>query len=124
MDIILDTNFILACVENKADFFDLEREGEIVVPREVVDELEKICEEGDINKRQEAEIAIKIIAKNKNKIKAINLGNDYVDGGIEQYIDENRGEYALGTLDKKLMKRLRGKIKFVSLVNRKKFIVE
>lgn len=124
MEIILDTNFILACIENKSDFFDLEREGEIVIPREVVDELEEICEEGDLEKRQQAEVAIKIIAKSKDKIIAINLDNSYVDGGIESYIQEHtEKEFALGTLDKKLMARLKGKARFVSLVNRKKFVV-
>ena len=124
MDIILDTNFIMACIENKADIFELEIEGRIVVPREVIDELEKICEGGDLPKRQQAEIAIKVIAKSKEKIKAINLGDDYVDRGIENYIRENKGVYALGTLDKKFMARLGGMAKFVSLVNRKKFRID
>lgn len=123
MDIIIDTNFVLACIENKADIFDLEREGDIIIPREVIDEIEKIKEEGDLKRRQEAEVAIKIIAKNKEKIRAINLGDDYVDRGIDRYIEEKKGDYAIATLDKELIKKLKGKVKFVSLVNRKKFVV-
>jgi len=115
--IILDTNFILACVENKADFTQLE---ELAIPREVIDELEKICEGGDLQSRQNAEIALKIISTNKESIKAINLGDDFVDRGIEGYIKDKK-DVIFGTLDKGLMRRLKGKVQFLSLENRKKF---
>jgi len=118
MEIVLDTNFILACVENKADFIQLA--GEIVIAREVVDELEEIRESGDLKKRLEAEIALKIIINNKGILQIVDFEDSYVDKGIIEYIKDKK-DVAVGTLDKELRKKLKGKVRFVSLVARKKF---
>lgn len=120
MEIMIDTNFILACVENKADFFDLENYGKIIIAREVVDELEKIKEDGDLKDRINSEIALKIILKNKDKFKVIDFEETFVDKGILDYVAKNKN-VAVATLDKDLRKKLKGKTEIINLEARKKF---
>lgn len=113
MEILLDTNFIIACVRQKIDFFS--RANEIiddqikwVVPFEVMAELE------DISKRK----GEKIVDKNAAKIglemirvispTIINVKDKNVDEGIRKYIEGKN--IVLATLDRGLRKKIKNSI--------------
>jgi len=120
METILDTNFILACVEHKADISEID--GIIIVPLEVIKELDRIALSSNRDKKEQAKVALKIIESAKDRIKIIELGNSYVDKGIEDYVTNSK-DIVVGSLDKKLLGKLKGKVKFLSLEARKKFRV-
>ena len=42
MEVILDTSFILSCLGKKIDFLEAERFGSLVLPLQVLNELDKI----------------------------------------------------------------------------------
>jgi len=109
--VLIDTNFILSCVKKKIDFLkQLELEGfEILIPKQVFEELEKIINSKKRLKQKEAaQIGILILEKNKKKSKKIDLKENYVDKGIRKYIRKNP-EIFVATLDKELKKKFKEK---------------
>lgn len=121
MQILLDTNFIIELVKNKIDIFDIGNYGEITIPKQVIQELEKIKKEAKLEDRKNAELALKIIAINKAKLNIIHLEKKYVDLGLEKYaINHN---FILASLDKNLKKKLAGRARILTLVNRKKIVL-
>lgn len=113
MKIILDTNFILACMKQKIDFFSLANELfddkiEFIVPEEVISELELLStrknEKG--KDKDAAKFALKFIAKIRPEF--IVLGEKNVDLGIINYANETSS--VIATLDKGLKSKFGGKI--------------
>lgn len=120
MRVILDTNFIIECVKNKVDIFDIENYGKILIPNEVIKEIEKITH---ITKEKiYAEVALRIIDNNKDRISFIELEKKYADMGIILFAEKNK-DIAVATLDKELKRELAGKARILTLENRKKLIL-
>ena len=108
MRVLLDTNFILSCTKQKIDFEDLaehifDEKIEWIVPREVLEELEKISKrKGERTRDKEsAKISMEIISHLNPLI--IELNSKNVDDGIVSYLNKN--PCVLATLDKELKKR-------------------
>jgi len=112
-EVLIDTNFILNCIENKVDFLErLRGMGfNILVPVEIISELEKISmSQKKLHFREDAKLAIKILNKaiDDNFVKKIELGigeNEYADNGIVRFLKKNSLIY-IATMDKELKKRL------------------
>ena len=105
--VILDTNFILACLRQKIDFFnDLKFMGlEIVIPKQVINELKKL--ERTAPKRhikEDCELALKWLEK--NSYETIDFGGRYVDKGIFKLTQENKN-IIIATLDRELKKKIK-----------------
>lgn len=121
MEVILDTNFIIELVRNKIDLSDVSDYGKIIIPRQILIELEKISVDGEAEDRKLAELALKIIEKNEEKISIIELDNKYADLGIEKYAEKNK--IIIASLDKDLKKKLKGKTRILVLRAKKKLIL-
>jgi uncharacterized protein len=115
MKILLDTNFILSCIRNKLDFFEeLSSEGhEIIVPENVIKEIKNFK-----SKKSEAELALIILEKYKNKFQKPELKGKNVDNSIINYAKENP-EIIIATLDKGIHDKTKNKKMIIR--NRKKF---
>lgn len=113
---ILDTNFILSCIRNKLDFFEeINLMGiQIIIPKEIISEIERFKD-----KKTEAQIALKILGK--NKFKKIGLGKGHVDRKIINYAKENPN-LIIATLDKEIKEKTKNQ-KLIIRGNKKLEIV-
>ena len=105
-NVILDTSFILTAIKYKIDFLDgIKFLGLTpIIPKQVINELEKIKESKKKGKfKEHAEIALKIFEK--KKIKKIDIKHDYVDKGILNYAKKDKG-VIIATMDKELKNKL------------------
>lgn len=95
--VLLDTNFIISCVKQKIDFFEeIMLIGiQILIPRQVINELKKL----------KAELALKVLEKNKKSYKLIEFKKSYVDKGIIEFAEKNP-KAIIATLDSDLKKRI------------------
>jgi len=106
--VILDTNFLVYCAENKIDYVHeimmLMNEGhELVVPSSVIKELEEIYKTGEkLSDRSAAFLAIKILQS--NNIRVLPSREKYADGDI---LNQVRLGSIVATLDLELRKKLR-----------------
>jgi len=109
--ILLDTNFILSCIENKIDFFDyLNSEGyNIIIPKNVINELEKL----------KKELALRVLKK--NKFKKISLKGKIVDNSIINYAKENPN-IIIATLDRGIKAKIKNRKMIIR--NRKKLEID
>jgi len=111
MEIILDTNFIITCIKQKIPFIEeimnLIPDAEIVVPEQVIMELEKAEKNKELKiiDRNAANLGLQL-TKNLRKIK---LNKKYVDKGILEYVKDNPDAY-VATLDKELKNQIRNTI--------------
>lgn len=112
MEILLDTSFILTCLKEKIDFLEAEEFGNLIVPKQVVLELERLTEKGRLADRENAAIALCILKK-KN-LKQVELKSKYVDAGIRIYAEKNKN-VAVATLDKELQKSLKGRVRILAI---------
>ncbi len=77
---------------------------EILIPEEVLKEIEKIKDSGKkLHFRENAELALKIL--DKNKFKKIKLGTENVDKGLAA-LAENK-DIIVATLDRELKKKIK-----------------
>jgi len=122
MKIILDTNFLIYCAKNKLDYAEeldnlLNEDYELVVPQQVIRELELLSE--DIKKKISgkdkfaASLALQLL--DANDVKKIKVKGKTVDEGIINLSKEN-DKNIVCTLDKE-MRDILGR---VILINRKK----
>jgi len=107
--VILDTNFILSCLRKKIELFEtLENLNfEVIIPSQVIFELKRLSEskkKGAL--KEDCKLALKILEK--NKFKEENLEKNYVDDGLVKFLEKNP-EIILGSLDKKLRKKVTNK---------------
>ena len=120
-EIVFDTNFILNCLKEKVDFLEVGELGELVLPLQVINELEKIAnsEKNKLRERNAAELALQIIEKNKEKFKIVELEKKFVDKGIVNYVEgkskEAVREIVVASFDKELKNELKGKVRFLGL---------
>jgi rRNA-processing protein FCF1 len=106
--VLLDTSFIISSVRNKIDFFEELMEYKIIIPKQVLVELEGISKS-----KTEARIALKILEK--NKFSKINLDSKNTDKAIILYAEKNP-RMIIATLDKEI----KSSIKNMKLVIRGK----
>lgn len=110
MKILLDTNFILTSIKEKIDFDSLANEIfdariDWLIPQEVIEEITAISKSHGA-KKQQAKVALEVI---KNlKYKKIHVKDKNVDMGIAKYV--NHHGVVLATLDRKLKRKIKGKI--------------
>ena len=121
MKIILDTSFILSCVKEKADFANLES-GRLLLPEQVIKELEKISKEGEREEKENSCLALQIIEKHKEKFDILCLKKNNVDLGIIEYA-QGKNDIAVATIDKELKRKLKGKAGIITLRKRKRIVV-
>ena len=102
--VLLDTSFILTCVRQKIDFFeDLYFEGfHILIPKQVIREIEGISKTKKFNERENAKLALKLMKS--NKFKKIDLKTKNVDNGIIKFVKAN-SDIIIGTLDVGIKKK-------------------
>ena len=107
--ILTDTNFLIYCAKQKIDFFLYAKLNGflVIIPKEVLDELEKLEKSKKITVGKNVRIAKKII--NFNKFESIELGNSYVDDGIIKFL-KNKPEIILATIDKMLQNKVKNPI--------------
>jgi len=95
--VLLDTSFIITCVKQKIDFFEeLKFKGfKLIIPKQVIAELENL----------KAELALKLLEKEKKSYKLIEFKKSYVDKGIIEFAEKNP-RAVIATLDSDLKNRL------------------
>ena len=124
MEVILDTSFILTCIKEKIDFLEAEDYGELVLPMQVLEELDRFQDKGELKEREQAKLALDIIEKNKGKFKVVDLEKKFVDAGIKSYVKGKKGKIIVASLDAELKRELRGKARILTIRARKKLMLE
>lgn len=106
--VLLDTNFIMTCAKQKIDFFEqIPLMGlEILIPEQVVHELKLLSKSRDSAYiREDADLALKLL--NRNKFTSIKLRrNNDVDKGIIELAGTDK-ELIIATLDKELKSKIK-----------------
>lgn len=108
IQVILDTNFLIYCAENKIDFkeriSEIVDEGyELVVPNLVVIELKRLAETAvKLRDREAVGLALKMLEKSGAKIAQVESRN--ADSAIIKLAKGN----IVATLDFELRKKLKG----------------
>jgi rRNA-processing protein FCF1 len=97
--ILLDTNFIISCIKNKIDFFYELLGSQILIPKQVINEIQRI-------KNVNSNLALQLLKK--NKFKEINLGRGHVDKKIIQYA-KNNPSMIIATLDRGIHSKIQNK---------------
>lgn len=123
--ILLDTNFLIYCAENKIDYateiLNLVNEGiEFIVPKQVIDELNEIVQKSKkLSDRTAAFLALKILEH--NKVKVIEISARYADDALFNLV---RVGTIVATLDLELRKRLEGRARILLIRGKKKIDFE
>jgi len=107
--VIIDTNFIMACLKQKIDFFEYLRfEGfHPIVPTSVINELKKISNSKQKkHNKQLALLALKQLDTEKPDYLDLTINGKYLDKEIYEYVKKNKN-CIVATLDAELKKRLR-----------------
>ncbi|MEK6881432.1 MAG: hypothetical protein AABY22_17550 [Nanoarchaeota archaeon] len=115
-EVVLDTNFILACVKEKIDFIhELQFVGlKVVIPEQILAEIVKIIlSKEKLKSRKLAETAVNILER--RKFKTVVLRDKDIDRGLEKYVKEH--DSMIATLDRELKKKLKGRV--VGIVGKK-----
>ncbi len=101
---VLDTNFILSCIRKKIDFFEgIKFMGfKILIPMQVIEELENLSKKGNLKFRTEAKLALAILRR--NIFTRIDLKMKNVDNGIVKLAEKNKS-YIIATLDREIKNR-------------------
>jgi rRNA-processing protein FCF1 len=121
--IILDTNFLVYCAENKIDYKseidELVNEGHtLVVFNPTIEELIKISENAEKSSdRNAAKLALKLLEHNRIVIEK-SPGN-YADTAILDFVKNTKAEVIIATLDSALRKKLKTSRKIVIVGKRK-----
>jgi len=124
IQVLLDTNFLIYCTENKIDYVEeidriLKQGNELLVLDQVINELKDISnrKQDSFKNRQKAELSLKILEANKIKIipsKANNADDSIV------YFSKKNPNNIVATLDKNLKKRInKEKTRFIVLNGKK-----
>lgn len=130
MQIILDTNFIITSIKNKIQIFEeLQKEfpsDKILIPLEVIKELEKLKEDEKLSlkEREYTKIAIELIKKYNPSI--VPLNSKDVDAGILKYAKQYNN-VIIATLDRNLKEKIRivnKKVKFLTIKEKKRIVVQ
>ena len=111
---ILDTSFILSCIKNKIDIFEELLEYKILIPEQVIKELNGLAK-----KNMDSKLALKIIQKNKSKLTIIQIIGKNTDNSIINYARKNP-DVIIATLDD----GIKSKVKNSKLIIRNKKMLE
>jgi len=120
--VILDTNFLVYCAENKIDYaseiMNIMSEGyELAVPAQVVKELEKISKAAEkLSDRNAALLALKLLKHNNVFVE--NSFGKYADNAILRMAEGN----IVATHDAELKKKLK-KSKKIVIFGKKKLVL-
>jgi len=122
MEVVLDTSFILTCLRERIDFLRAGDFGALILPIQVIDELENLNEEKKGMEREVVSLALDIIKNNKRKFRVVNLDRKHVDAGIKRYVEgkKQKNKIIVATMDSGLKKQVKGKAKFLVVRGRKK----
>lgn len=125
-NILLDTNFIIACVNQKIDFLEgikrLFYLYDIIIPKQVMNELRRISDDnsGSREDREGAMVAIEILkSKRINGIKFPDLKEENTDKAIVEFAEANKNS-VVATLDKELKESLKDKARMLIIRDKKK----
>ena len=118
--IIFDTNFILTAIKQKIDFISDLEGYELLVPKQVLEELKKMTtdKKKKLVERELAGISLAILNQNKSKFKIIELEKRFVDTGLLRLKPQEKP--VIATLDREIKRLLKGKFKFLTITKRKK----
>lgn len=105
---VLDTNFILSCIRKKIDFFEeIKFMGfKILMPMQVIEELEKISKRENVKFSSEAKLALSLLKK--NVFTRVDLKMKNVDNGIIKLAEKNK-EYIVATLDREMKNKIKNR---------------
>jgi rRNA-processing protein FCF1 len=119
MKIILDTNFLIYCAKEKLDYVeeirDLINEGfELVVPMQVIDELEKLKNDRlkKVSGKDKSAIDLALQLLEINKVKKVRVEGKSVDAGIIKLAAEDKKNIVC-TLDRE-MRHILGRVILIS----------
>lgn len=101
---LLDTSFIMTAARQKIDFFEeFESMGfRILIPEKVIKEIENLSKSKKLKIKENAQLAIKILAK--NKFGKIILEGKNTDQSIIKFARENP-RMAIATLDEEIKRK-------------------
>ena len=118
--IIFDTNFILTAIKQKIDFISDLEGYELLVPKQVLEELKKITadKKKKLVERELAGVSLAILNQNKSKFRIIELEKSFVDTGLLRLKPQEK--MVIATLDREIKRLLKGKFKFLTITKRKK----
>ncbi len=105
-EVLLDTNFLMACVKQKIDFFEeIKFMGyKTLIPENVIRELKKIINSKQkLHNRELAELSLKLISK--NSYKKIKFKKRNVDNAIAELANSEKN-IIVATLDKDLKRKI------------------
>ncbi|MEA3329878.1 MAG: hypothetical protein U9Q06_03990 [Nanoarchaeota archaeon] len=128
MRIIIDTNFMITLVKEKISLDESLEElfgiYKLVVPIQVIKELEKLSEDKKqkVKDREATKISLQLL-KDTEKI---NLEKEFVDAGIIKYVKDHKATL-VATLDKELKQKIRiisPETKFLTIRAKKKIEVQ
>jgi len=108
---LLDTSFILTCVKQKIPFLEeIPLMGiKILIPKQVIEEIKNITtSKKKLHFREDSELALRLIEKEKKSFKLIDLKTKNVDNGIINYADKN-SRVIIATLDREIKNKTKNK---------------
>ena len=109
MEVILDTNFVLSCLEKRIDFIGaLESEGfKVAVPREVLDEIKDLKTNNKLSMRKRQMVGVALDLLEAKKIKKLSFGGRKVDVGL---IEKGKQGVYIATLDNGIKRQVPNRI--------------
>jgi rRNA-processing protein FCF1 len=99
--LLLDTSFIISAVKAKLDIFDELLEHKIIIPKQVLVELEGLAKSNS-----DAELAQRILQANKELYTSPDLKTKNTDYGIKKYARKNPTTI-IATLDRDIKKSVK-----------------
>ncbi|NMB66771.1 hypothetical protein GYA25_01790 [Candidatus Woesearchaeota archaeon] len=104
---VLDTNFIIYCIDKKIDFFSYFHISgfRIIIPEEVINEIKKFSISAPGKLKKLANLSLKFL--DKNDFDKIKLNSKIVDNGLINLVNNNE-DFVLASLDKKLKDKVKG----------------
>jgi rRNA-processing protein FCF1 len=112
MKIILDTNFVVYCAKNKIDYFEglsnlLNEDYEIVVPKQVIDELTKLRDDKfkKVSGKDKTACSLALKLLEHYKVKFVEVSGKTVDEGLIILSKEDKKNIVC-TLDREMRHEL------------------
>ena len=109
MEVLLDTNFIISCVNKRIDFLE-ELSGmgfKVIIPREVIEEMKDLKKEAKVSRNERASIDLAFEMIEKGKVKKMTLSNRKVDEGL---IQKGREGIYIATLDRAIKNQIPNRV--------------
>jgi len=114
MKVLLDTSFIISCINKRIDFLsELESQGfKVLVPHEVFQELKDVKNKVSHESKISIDVAFDLF--NKRKIDKMTLGGRNVDEGL---IKKGNEGYYIATLDSGIKSKVPKKVVLIKSKN-------